>query len=158
MPLVFPLLAILRKLWGRPPGLRGTPSSRIRNNGVSVLQGASRPTGASAAVQGDRPTIYAGAQHRKNEWHYGASPPNGAVPWRPLIRHADQRIGGLPCRDGTRVARWLGTARLPDHAVGSGGSSLIFRWYIESVYSYLIWCNPGCDPFWSNSTTLHTKP
>jgi hypothetical protein len=69
MPLVFPLLAMLRKLWGRPPGLRGTPSSRIRNNGVSVLQGASRPTGASAAVQGDRPTIYAGAQHRKNEWH-----------------------------------------------------------------------------------------
>src|ERR1035437_2552338 len=85
-------------------------------------------------------------------------PPNGAVRWRPLIRHADQRIGGLPCRDGTRVARWLGTARLPDYAVGSGGSSLIFRWYIESVYSYLIWCNPGCDPFWSNSTTLHTKP
>src|ERR1035437_3980871 len=65
MPLVFPLLAMLRELWGRPPGLRGTPSSRIRNNGVSVLQGASRPTGASAAVQGDRPTIYAGAQHRK---------------------------------------------------------------------------------------------
>src|ERR1035437_5943949 len=54
---------------GQTPGLRGTPSSRIRNNGVSVLQGASRPTGASAAVQGDRPTIYAGAQHRKNEWH-----------------------------------------------------------------------------------------
>src|SRR5450759_5693582 len=70
MPLVFPLSAMLRKLWGRPPGLRGTPSSRIRNNGVSVLQGASRPTGASAAVQGDRPTIYAGAQHRKNEWHW----------------------------------------------------------------------------------------
>ena len=74
MPLVFPLLAMLRKLWGRPHGLRGTPSSRIRNNGVSVLQGASRPTGASAAVQGDRPTIYAGAQHRKNEWHWPGNP------------------------------------------------------------------------------------
>src|ERR1035437_4331431 len=35
-------------------------------NGVSVLQGASRPTGAAAGVQGGRPTIYAGAQHRKN--------------------------------------------------------------------------------------------
>src|ERR1019366_6114829 len=76
MPLVFPLLAMLRKLWGRTPGLRGTPSSRIRNNGVSVLQGASRPTGASAAVQGDRPTIYAGAQHRKNEWHWFAKLPH----------------------------------------------------------------------------------
>ena len=65
MPLVFPLLAMLRKLWGRPHGLRGTPSSRIRNNGVSVLQGASRPTGASAAVQGDRPTMNAGARHRE---------------------------------------------------------------------------------------------
>jgi len=60
---------MLRKLWGRPPGLRGTPPSRLWDNGASVLQGASRPTGASAAVQGDRPTIYAGAQHRKNEWH-----------------------------------------------------------------------------------------
>src|ERR1019366_8097845 len=70
MPLVFPLLAMLRKLWGRPPGLRGTPPSRLGDNGASVLQGASRPTGASAAVQGDRPTIYAGAQHRKNEWHW----------------------------------------------------------------------------------------
>src|SRR5450759_1446885 len=79
MPLVFPLSAMLRKLWGRPPGLRGTPSSRIRNNGVSVLQGASRPTGASAAVQGDRPTIYAGAQHRKNEWHWLAKLPRKRV-------------------------------------------------------------------------------
>src|ERR1019366_1584878 len=70
MPLVFPLLAMLRKLWGRPPGLRGTPPSRLWDNGASVLQGASRPTGASAAVQGDRPTIYAGAQHRKNERHW----------------------------------------------------------------------------------------
>src|ERR1035437_7558344 len=55
MPLVFPLFAMLRKLWGRPPGLRRAPPSRIRNNGVSVLQGASRPTGASAAVQGGPP-------------------------------------------------------------------------------------------------------
>ena len=69
MRLVFPRIGMLRKLWGGPPGPRGTPSSRSRNNGISSLQGASRPTGASAAVQGDRPTIYAGAQYRKNEWH-----------------------------------------------------------------------------------------
>src|ERR1035437_4805765 len=30
----------LLKLWGRPPGLRGTPPSRGRNNGISILQGA----------------------------------------------------------------------------------------------------------------------
>ena len=41
-----------------PPGPRGTPSSRSRNNGVSIWQGASRPTGASAADRGVRPTIY----------------------------------------------------------------------------------------------------
>src|ERR1035437_267429 len=98
MPLVFPLLAILRKLWGRPPGLRGTPSSRIRNNGVSVLQGASRPTGASAAVQGDRPTIYAGAQHRKNEWHWVA---NLVANGRPGQHPAPQRYSlYLPCALG----------------------------------------------------------
>jgi hypothetical protein len=45
-----------RHWWGGPPGPRGTPPSRCRHNGVSILQGESRPTGASAAVQGDRPT------------------------------------------------------------------------------------------------------
>jgi hypothetical protein len=46
--------------WGGPLG-RGalwarTPSRR-RHNAVGILQGANRPTGASAAVQGDRPTM-----------------------------------------------------------------------------------------------------
>jgi hypothetical protein len=50
----------MQSLWGRPPGLRGTPSSRGQNNHISILQSASRPTGASAAVQGDCPTINAG--------------------------------------------------------------------------------------------------
>src|ERR1017187_8444237 len=53
----------LMVLWGGPPGPRGTPSSRSRNNGVSIVQGASRPTGASAADQGVRPTIYTGTHH-----------------------------------------------------------------------------------------------
>ncbi len=49
-----------RKVVGRTPGPRGTPPSRSRNNDISLLQSTSRPTRASAAVQGDRPTIYAG--------------------------------------------------------------------------------------------------
>jgi hypothetical protein len=43
--------------WGEPPGPRGTPSSRCRANDISTMQSASRPTGASAADQGVRPTI-----------------------------------------------------------------------------------------------------
>src|SRR5450631_4256138 len=41
-------------LWGR------TPSSRCRNNDIGILQGTSRPTGASAADPGVRPTQPAG--------------------------------------------------------------------------------------------------
>ena len=52
-----PEMRILRKSWGGPPGPRRTPSSRSRNNDISILQGASRPTGASAADRGVRPTI-----------------------------------------------------------------------------------------------------
>jgi hypothetical protein len=51
-----------RHWWGGPTGLRGTPPSRCRHNGVSILQGANRPTGASAADGGVRPTIYPGAR------------------------------------------------------------------------------------------------
>src|ERR1019366_5406212 len=58
-----PKLRILHKLWGGPPG-RGalwarTPSSRGWNNWVSIMQSARRPTGASAADRGVRPTINA---------------------------------------------------------------------------------------------------
>src|ERR1035437_9955037 len=98
MPLVFPLLAMLRKLWGRPPGLRGTPPSRLWDNGASVLQGASRPTGASAAVQGGRPTIYAGAQHRKNEGHE-----LGKLRATQRVRAFTGATGGLPPRRTQRV-------------------------------------------------------
>jgi hypothetical protein len=49
--LTFPRAVIERGLVGRTPGPRGTPSSRRRHP-----QGASRPTGASAADQGVRPT------------------------------------------------------------------------------------------------------
>jgi hypothetical protein len=52
---------MLHEFVGQTPGLRGTPSSRGRSNDISILQSASRPAGASAAVQGDCPTINAGA-------------------------------------------------------------------------------------------------
>src|ERR1035441_3093080 len=54
-----PELRILPLSWGGPPGPRGTPPSRIRNKGISTLQGARTPTGASAADRGVRPTISA---------------------------------------------------------------------------------------------------
>src|ERR1035438_8295503 len=44
--------------WGGPPGPRGTPSSRVSLGGSSAWASASRPTRASAADQGVRPTIY----------------------------------------------------------------------------------------------------
>src|ERR1039458_10331454 len=47
---------IRRRWWGGPPGPRGTPSSHIPNSDISTLQCVSRPTGASAADQGVRPT------------------------------------------------------------------------------------------------------
>src|ERR1035441_1785591 len=57
------LPAAASQWWGGPPG-RGalwarTASSRGWHSGAGVPQGASRPTGASAADQGVRPTISA---------------------------------------------------------------------------------------------------
>jgi glycosyltransferase involved in cell wall biosynthesis/SAM-dependent methyltransferase len=50
--------------WGRPPGLRGTPSSRFSDDPARISQGAGGPTGASAGPegtpQGVRPTESAG--------------------------------------------------------------------------------------------------
>src|SRR5437899_7195218 len=49
---------MLQNLWGRPPGLRGTPSSR--SPPVESRPCTRRwPTRASAADEGVRPTIYA---------------------------------------------------------------------------------------------------
>ena len=64
---------------GRTPGPRGTPSSRRRANDISIMQSASRPTGASAADQGVRPTIPRG-------WFFEPAP--GFAPWdtlRPVV-------------------------------------------------------------------------
>src|ERR1035437_3921483 len=55
MPLVFPLLAMLRKLWGRPPGLRGTPSSRIWNKWVQRLAGCEQADGGVGRGPGGPP-------------------------------------------------------------------------------------------------------
>jgi hypothetical protein len=56
MPLLFPKFANPAEIgWGGPPVRVWT---RIRNNEISIMQDERRPTGASAAVQGDRPTNY----------------------------------------------------------------------------------------------------
>jgi len=41
--------------WGGPLVRRGTPSSRISNDGIGILPGGSRPAGAPAADQGSAP-------------------------------------------------------------------------------------------------------
>src|ERR1035437_5347629 len=55
MPLVFPLSAMLRKLWGRPPGLRGTPSSRIWNKWGQRLAGCEQADGGVGRGPGGPP-------------------------------------------------------------------------------------------------------
>src|SRR5713226_10096775 len=57
MPLVFPVARILQKLWGRPPGLRGSPWTRSSQRDQSHLNGKA----GQGAVRGpgDRPTIFA---------------------------------------------------------------------------------------------------
>ena len=37
-------------MWGGPPGPRGTPSSRVRENESNILQGAIRPARGSALL------------------------------------------------------------------------------------------------------------
>src|ERR1017187_9204807 len=46
--------------WGGPPGPRGSPPGPLFARSITRLRHRERPTWASAAVQGDRPTIYAG--------------------------------------------------------------------------------------------------
>src|ERR1035438_10072729 len=46
-----------REWWGGPPGPRGTPSSRSRHNDISILRGASRPTGRRPRTRGSAPPI-----------------------------------------------------------------------------------------------------
>jgi hypothetical protein len=47
-----------------PSGPRGSAWTRSRDNDINILQRARRPTRASAAVQGDRPTIKADVRQR----------------------------------------------------------------------------------------------
>src|SRR6266571_1077222 len=55
MQLVFPVVRILQKLWGRPPGLRGSPWTRSSQRDQSHLNGKA----GQGAVRGPgvRPTI-----------------------------------------------------------------------------------------------------
>src|ERR1700733_14785099 len=66
----FSRLGIGLEWWGRPPGceaqcLRGSPWTR-RSPTNSALSKQSKPTRASAAVRGDRPTLMQIAQDREN--------------------------------------------------------------------------------------------
>jgi hypothetical protein len=59
MPHRFWTLGIPRKWWGGPPGPRARALVPLSEQQHQHLAGSSRPTGASAADQGVRPTIYA---------------------------------------------------------------------------------------------------
>src|ERR1017187_8952806 len=83
----------MQSLWGRPPGLRGTPSSRGRSNDIRILQSTSRPTGAPVAVRGDCPTIDAGAWWCENY----------VAPGTPARTPAAGGVRPSPCSDFPRV-------------------------------------------------------
>src|ERR1700680_1640746 len=57
MPLVFPVLKILQKLWGGPPVRAGPPGPALRTE-INLIQ-AGRPARGPAADRGVRPTIFA---------------------------------------------------------------------------------------------------
>ena len=62
MPLVFLVVRILQKLWGRPPGLRGSPWTRSSQRDQShpngkAGQGAVRGPGVRPTIFADRPVM-----------------------------------------------------------------------------------------------------
>jgi hypothetical protein len=59
MPHGFWKMVILRKWWGGPPGPRARALVPLSEQQHQYLADSGRPTGASAADQGVRPTIYA---------------------------------------------------------------------------------------------------
>src|SRR5205809_4053729 len=72
MPLVFPVVRILQKLWGGPPGLRGSPWTRSSQRDQSHLngkagQGAVRGPGVRPTIFADRPVM------GKTSWHWADS-------------------------------------------------------------------------------------
>src|SRR5437879_11417374 len=82
---------MLQNLWGRPPGLRGTPSSR--SPPVESRPCTRRwPTRASAADEGVRPTIYADVRLWENYVALGAFACQPVVPRRVGRRKRRKRL------------------------------------------------------------------
>src|ERR1017187_2609480 len=88
-------------LWGRPPGLRGTPSSRIWDNGASVLQGT---TGRRGVVP------------RGDPRSRGTAPPLAQAPFREkrvalggsaCPQKRDFLFAPGPCYQTSRSADWI---------------------------------------------------
>src|ERR1039458_8519597 len=104
---------IRRRWWDGPPGPRGTPSSRIPNNDISTLQCVSRPTGASAADQGVRPTSKADLSVAdKAMWHFSV-----AHSLISLAGIAERSCRALPGRGGTPYQIGRGAPRGQPHCL-----------------------------------------
>src|ERR1017187_9366168 len=93
-------------LWGRPPGLRGTPSSRIWNNGVSVLQGATgRPGGRPRGVP-SMGSVLLDERSQSGPMTATVAKPQGAT-----ARGKPKEAGGKLSTVGTRTGSEAGCGR-----------------------------------------------
>jgi hypothetical protein len=103
--------------WGGPPGPRGTPPSRIRNDDIGILQGTSRPARGPAADEGVRPTGCADVRQREK---YAALRSESAL-WRGLPlwdetggRNGSSRVYTRPRVPCNRYLR-LGWSKEPEN-------------------------------------------
>jgi len=78
MPLVFPVLRILQKLWGGPPGPRGSPRTRFFALVSTSSKREGRP-GGRPRTRGSAPQFWRPTGHRKNEWHWINNRPQDAI-------------------------------------------------------------------------------
>jgi hypothetical protein len=97
----------LETWWGGPPGPRGTPSSRWRHNDVSILQGTSRPTRASAADRG--PPHQSGSKRRPGPFCQDS--PQGCPIPRSSPLSARPPIRPTSCANCSPPVSWRGPLR-----------------------------------------------
>src|ERR1017187_10636888 len=101
---------MLHNLGAGPPGPRGSPWTRSFVRRIKAFDAGDRPTGASAAVQGDRPTNNAGFGRGKTMRHWALSLRR---PLRPPGPHRDERSGRSGSRQPYRKAGKLGQMGRP---------------------------------------------